>query len=657
MRLRTLLLGVVLATSHFHGGANASEIRTVETPTPSIGPGVVLEPAVVTALGPAVAPPPFAVPEPNPNAPPLLAPAVDCFTYDTNTALVGGRLVPPDPHGAAGPDHVVVVGNVVVEWRPKVGTTAVPQYQASLRTFFGGLPGLPAGPGTTLATNCFDPKVIYDQYAGRFVVVALERRDAPDPTNSRILFAVSKTSNPNDGWWLHSIDSKVNIGGLDRWADYPGIAVDDKAIYFTANMFAFAAGGSVFGGTRLWIVGKSLPYAGPNNNFTSNAYDPYTIGGSVATTTQPAHMYGPPGNGSGGRPLGTFLLSYSGLADGGGNEFVQVIEVTDPLNTVGGPFFALQFVPFGNIENELVTLPDAPQLGMPAYPVETNDRRALNAVWRANNIFLCAELLPLAGADAGQTTAHWWRLDTSVVIPGLTLADQGNVGAEDLGGSTHTFYPSVMVDSDLNMAMGFSASNSGIYCGAYYTSRLSTDPAGTVSSTGTLQAGLAPYKRFHSGTRNRWGDYSGLSLCPSGENDFYLFNEYAGTQGTPGTGSNGAEDGRWFTKLGWFRVKLATPVGDTPASGTRLAQNVPNPFNPSTTIRFSLSSREHVTVAVFDAHGRLVRTLADETRAAGDHSVQWDGRDAGGKSVASGVYFYRLTAGGSTESKKMVLLK
>ena len=215
-----------------------------------------------------------------------------------------------------------------------------------------------------------------------------------------------------------------------------------------------------------------------------------------------------------------------------------------------------------------------------------------------------------------------------------------------------------MVDSDLNLAIGFAASNSAIYCGAYFATRMASDPPGTISPTGTLQAGVAPYKRFHSGNRNRWGDYSGLALDPIVEAAFFVFNEYAGPVGTPGTGSNGPEDGRWFTKLGWFRLRIATtPVGDVPAAGTHLAQNIPNPFNPVTTISFSLAMRGHATIDVFDAGGAWVRRLVDEDRAAGDHAVQWDGRDARGKSVASGVYFYRLASGSAVESKKMVLLK
>ncbi len=656
MRRRFLTLVPALGLILVHTGVDAAALRAIEPPVPSVGSGVELERLDRPPVTPPALPPVLAAPKPVFGAPPLLAPGIDCFNYDTNLATAGTVLVPPDPHCAVGQNHIVVIGNVTIEWRPKEGTTALPQYQASLKSFFSGLPGPPAGPGTTLGTNGFDPKVIYDQYANRYIVVALERTDAPNPTESRILIAVSKFENPNDGWWLFAVNSKMNIGGLDRWADYPGIAVDDKALYITNNMFAFAAGGSVYGGTRLWIVKKNPTFNGPNNNIAVNVYNPFIDPLAVANTAQPAHMYGPPGTGSGGRSLGTFLTTYSGLVDGAGEDFIQIVEVTDPLSGAGGPFFTLQQIDWGNLDNGAV-MPDAPQLGLPAYPIETNDRRALNAVWRSGNLYTCATIVPAAGVDAGQATAHWWRINTTTPVPGLVLAEQGDVGGELIGAQTYTFFPAVMVDSDLNLAIAFAASNSAIYCGAYYTTRFASDPAGTTSAPGTLQSGVAPYKRFHSGNRNRWGDYTGLALCPVTESTFYLFNEYAGPTGTPGTGSNGSENGRWFTKLGWFRIKLPTPVGDTGPLATRLAQNIPNPFNPSTTIHFTLAQRAHATLEVFDAGGRWVCTLLDETRSAGAQAAQWDGRDARGDAVASGVYFYRLTAGGVSHARKMILLK
>jgi M6 family metalloprotease-like protein len=88
-----------------------------------------------------------------------------------------------------------------------------------------------------------------------------------------------------------------------------------------------------------------------------------------------------------------------------------------------------------------------------------------------------------------------------------------------------------------------------------------------------------------------------------------------------------------------------------------LMQNVPNPFNPSTTISFTLPERMPVTLTVYDAGGRAIATLIDATRPAGVNEVGWDGRGASGERVASGVYFYRLEAGDKVLTKKMLLLK
>jgi hypothetical protein len=94
-----------------------------------------------------------------------------------------------------------------------------------------------------------------------------------------------------------------------------------------------------------------------------------------------------------------------------------------------------------------------------------------------------------------------------------------------------------------------------------------------------------------------------------------------------------------------------------PAAKTRLDQNSPNPFNPTTAIRFSLSERQNVTLVVYDVNGRRVRALVSGVRNAGSHTVTWDGRDNAGSTVSSGVYFYRLDAGKFSDTKKMVLLK
>jgi hypothetical protein len=94
-----------------------------------------------------------------------------------------------------------------------------------------------------------------------------------------------------------------------------------------------------------------------------------------------------------------------------------------------------------------------------------------------------------------------------------------------------------------------------------------------------------------------------------------------------------------------------------PVLHSSLHQNYPNPFNPVTTIEFNMPRRDHVTVEVFDLLGRRVLTLINGVLPAGTHRVEWNGLDEEGRSVASGVYLYRLRATEWVETKKMLLLK
>jgi hypothetical protein len=98
---------------------------------------------------------------------------------------------------------------------------------------------------------------------------------------------------------------------------------------------------------------------------------------------------------------------------------------------------------------------------------------------------------------------------------------------------------------------------------------------------------------------------------------------------------------------------------DTPKApeASYLSQNYPNPFNPMTRIAFGLAAPGHVSLHIYDVAGRLVRDLVNEERTAGRYEATWDGRDANGRTVASGIYFYRLAAGAYGETKKMTLLR
>jgi hypothetical protein len=94
------------------------------------------------------------------------------------------------------------------------------------------------------------------------------------------------------------------------------------------------------------------------------------------------------------------------------------------------------------------------------------------------------------------------------------------------------------------------------------------------------------------------------------------------------------------------------PPGEGLPAGFALAQCYPNPFNPSTTLKYALPVRLQITLRVFNTLGQEIATLVNEIQEAGYHSAEWN---AGG--VASGVYFYRLQAGDFVQTRKMVLLR
>ena len=101
---------------------------------------------------------------------------------------------------------------------------------------------------------------------------------------------------------------------------------------------------------------------------------------------------------------------------------------------------------------------------------------------------------------------------------------------------------------------------------------------------------------------------------------------------------------------------LPTPVGGR-TFANRLEANMPNPFNPSTTIHYELAQSGRAALRVYDVSGKLVRTLVNREHQVGPYETRWDGRDDRGLAVASGVYFYRLESGRYTQTRRMVLLK
>jgi hypothetical protein len=117
---------------------------------------------------------------------------------------------------------------------------------------------------------------------------------------------------------------------------------------------------------------------------------------------------------------------------------------------------------------------------------------------------------------------------------------------------------------------------------------------------------------------------------------------------------NSGYAGGYSAQAMWIPVNSASPVAPL---AYRLAQNVPNPFNPETVIAFSTARAGKVRLMVYDVTGRTVRRLLDEQRPPGEYRVRWNGRADDGRAMPSGHYYYRLELGGQVLTRTMVLLK
>lgn len=167
-----------------------------------------------------------------------------------------------------------------------------------------------------------------------------------------------------------------------------------------------------------------------------------------------------------------------------------------------------------------------------------------------------------------------------------------------------------------------------------------------------------------AGIYNQDPDGNGNATSPGGFTNRTLFNPFSYYE--VWDAGFGTDDGYSYARrmVGDVLSNLCgfdpngTPDGvDVVPASFALKGNFPNPFNPTTTIKFDLAASEYVHLSVYDLSGRLVKTLVDQPMTADQHEIVWDGKDNSGVRVASGVYFYKLVAGDFNATEKMVMLK
>ncbi len=399
-----------------------------------------------------------------------------------------GFYIPPDPYIAVGPTHLVSVVNSRFRILTKTGTVVSTIEAASW--FSSALPGC----------DPFDPKVLYDHYAKRWVMVWLHLGSS----TAYYLVSVSDDSIPTGTWYNWALPSHVN-GSVNsgNWGDYQGVGYDDKALYITSNQFTFS---SSYNYVKLRIIPKTDLYVtSPGVVNWKDLWDLRTPNGEVVFGTRPVRAYN--------NPSEFYLVSRSPFVTG---TYFTVHKVLNPLTTPSITAVNVPVVAYADPN-------DAGQLGG-SQTIDGGGSNIRNEpVYRNGKIYLTHSVK--SGTGGLYSSVRYVVID---VASGTAVEDKA-MGADNY---FHT-YPAIEVDPADNIVLTYTRSGTNEYAGAYYTTR----PAGslTLSGSKTIKAGSGYYYKTFGGTRNRWGDYNGIWLDPSNPSRMYALTEYVASTNTWGS--------------------------------------------------------------------------------------------------------------------------
>ena len=399
--------------------------------------------------------------------------------------------IPPDCTMAAGPQHVLLSVNSSIAIHNK--TSGVVALQRTLTQWFSNV---------VQGMTIFDPKALYDQHAGRWVLLAVAVQN--NPRNSLHLLSVSNSADPLGPWRNYRFDAtRDGVTPTGNWADFPALGVDNQAFYVTSNMFAFGGG---FQYSKIRVIPKAGPYSGGSAPFfdfvrMKNADN------TMAFTIQPCHTFG--------APQVEYLVN-SGFPRG---NYLTLWQITNPTTAPSLVRRQVAVSPY-------VLGPDADQSGG-APPFNTGDVRVLHAVFRGDSIWTAFTTAHNWGGSANRASIQWCQIRAAVPA----IVQQGVYGTSNF----HYFYPACCPDNNGNMTMVFSRSGTSSFGSILYTGRRSIDPLGTLQPSNLLKAGTAHYARLDGGGRNRWGDYNGIAADPSNQRQIWFYSEFVAALDTWGT--------------------------------------------------------------------------------------------------------------------------
>ena len=406
-----------------------------------------------------------------------------------------GTRIPPDPYCAVGPTSVMTVVNSTFRIYDKSGkilkTITADEWFANI---------LPNG-------FIFDPKIIYDHFSKRWVMVWLDEDDSTKRSN--LLVSVSDDEDPLGDWYNYALPGNLNGNTVvNNWSDYQGVGYDDQAIYVTSNQWAFGSGSFQY--AKIRIINKAELYANTGGEVTWldvwNVKDQYPNPTGSIFGVRPVRMYGHPGE--------YYFVTTSPYTAG---TYLTIHKLKNP-------FTAFELNAYKVNVSTYYSPNDADQLGGSTIPIETSGASIRSEpIYRDGKIYLVHSVADKSFQK--YSCLHYISIDVSTnsAVEDVTIGQQGY----------WYFYPSIAVDKYNNIALTYSRSGLTEYIGAYFLTKSAYSD--NFNGSRILQTGKAYYVKDFEAGRNRWGDYNGIWLDPVNESHVWMFTEFAAKTNIWGT--------------------------------------------------------------------------------------------------------------------------
>ena len=430
------------------------------------------------------------------------------------------EVEPPDTNGAVGRNHLMVTLNSEVRIQDRSGT---PLSTVTIFDFWrrvgGGEP--------------FDPRILYDPNADRWITTAIGN------FYRSILVGVSRSGDPTGTWNLYRIDPDPS----DR-VDFPVVGFNRNWIVVANSWLTVDQGIWTWRGSQYRVFDKADLYTGGTGS--------YSLIPAVGGGPEPAVTLDP-------EVSALYLLqAWNGNADGSGVLRLYTItgsigsEVLTPVAFIATPD------PWASEG------PGCPQLGDPR---EISCFGGFQPVFRNGTIW-GAHIVYLPAVAPTRSAIQWWQL-----APDGEVLQRGRL--DDLSGVAFYGFPSLAVNRNGDMLLGFTSFSENQFASASYGYRAAGDPPGTLREEHVFKAGEDSYVRDEvQHGANRWGDYSSSAVDPVNDSDLWTIQEYAMTRDPSNPTRGGASvASRWGTW--WARVVPEPAVVGAPcvASGTVLCLN------------------------------------------------------------------------------------